>query len=428
MQPPAPAAILHPLPLSLLHRSKLIVRPPAPNPMRIELPSTRFCRNLSPEDVALIRSQGLRSRFPMDSEVFHEGAPGDGLFIILEGSVSIVTRLSSGQNCILSHMEAGDYFGEMAVFDGEPRSATALVTEALDTVFVSLELVQRIVERTPLAGAMLVRDASLRLREFNQRFLRESLRSERLSLVERLVRSFVHDFRNPLNVIGIASEMAAAEQATPTARQKARERVQKQIGILNRMMQELVDFTRGVQVTSVLPKVPYADFLRDVLMELETSAAQRGVNLVVEGPLPNVRLRLDSARFTRVFMNLAQNAFEAVDRTKDPTLTLRFDQSPTHITTEFTDNGPGIPPQNLQHVFEPFFTFGKDHGTGLGLAICDRIVQDHGGRMTVRSEPGHGATFLVLLPTPLPGDTDRLEREAGVREPLITPEAGPEVK
>lgn len=383
--------------------------------MRIELTSSRFCRNLSPEDVALIRSQGTPRRFPVDSEVFQEGAPGDGLYIILEGAVSIVTRLPSGQTCVLSHMEAGDYFGEMAVFDGEPRSATALVGETLDAVFVSLDLVQRIVERTPLAGAMLVRDASLRLREFNQRFLRESLRSERLSLVERLVRSFVHDFRNPLNVIGIAAEMAAAEQATPTARQQARDRVQKQIGILNRMMQELVDFTRGAQVTAVLPKIIYADFLRDILLDLEAAAGQRGVKLVAEGSLPNVRLRLDAARFSRVFLNLAQNAFEAVAGGKDPTLTLRFEVSPTHVVTEFTDNGPGILPQNLPHVFEPFFTYGKDHGTGLGLAICDRIVQDHGGRMTVRSEPGQGATFLVLLPLPLPGDTDRLAREVEAR-------------
>ncbi|MBN8246921.1 MAG: cyclic nucleotide-binding domain-containing protein [Verrucomicrobia bacterium] len=383
--------------------------------MRIELTASRFCRNLSPEDVALIRSQGDRRQFAVDAEVFHEGDPGDGLYIILEGTVAIVTRLPSGQNCILSHMGAGDYFGEMAVFDGEPRSATALVQEALEAVFVSLDLVQRIVERTPLAGAMLVRDASLRLREFNHRFLRESLRNERLSLVERLVRSFVHDFRNPLNVIGIAAEMAAAESATPAARRQARDRVQKQIGILNRMMQELVDFTRGAQVVTVLPKVSYADFLRDALLDLETGAAQRGVQVVVEGALPGVRLRLDGARFARVFHNLSQNAFEAMAGRPSPTITLRFQSSPTHVLTEFSDNGPGIPPENLPHVFEPFFTHGKDHGTGLGLAICDRIVQDHGGRITVRSDSGQGASFLIFLPLPLPGDTDRLSREVEAR-------------
>ncbi|MFO1461483.1 MAG: ATP-binding protein [Verrucomicrobiota bacterium] len=384
----------------------------------MDLSATRFCRNLSAEDVELIRSEGKRQQFAVDDEVFHEGAPGDGLYIILEGAVSIVTRLPTGQNCVLSQMEAGDYFGEMAVYDGEPRSATALVREALDCLFVSLDLIQRIVERTPLAGAMLVRDASLRLRDFNQRFLRESLRGERLSLVERLMRSFVHDFRNPLNVIGIATEMAASETATPAARRQARDRVQKQIGILNRMMQEIVDFTRGTQVTTVLPKVVYADFLRDALLELESGAGQRGARLVVEGSLPAVRIRLDGARFARVFHNLAQNAYDAMVGRKDPTITLRFEVTPTHVLTEFSDNGPGIPAENLPRLFEPFFTFGKDHGTGLGLAICDRIVQDHGGHMAVRSEPGCGATFQIFLPMPLPGDTDRLEREMEARKPL----------
>ena len=107
-------------------------------------------------------------------------------------------------------MEAGDYFGEMAVYDGEPRSATALVREALDCLFVSLDLIQRIVERTPLAArCWSVMPACGFGTSTNGSF--GSRCGEQLSLVERLMRSFVHDFRNPLNVIGIATEMAASE-------------------------------------------------------------------------------------------------------------------------------------------------------------------------------------------------------------------------
>ncbi|HAB15343.1 MAG TPA: hypothetical protein DCE44_02720, partial [Verrucomicrobiales bacterium] len=342
--------------------------------MRIDLPASRFCRHLEPADVAAIQSAGRICRFPAGSEVFREGDPGDGLFVIVEGVVDIVSRLSSGKTYVLSHMEPGDYFGEMAVFDGEPRSATAIVREPVEAVFVPVDAVQKLVERSPLVGAMLVRDASLRLREFNQRFLRESLRGERLALVERLARSIVHDFRNPLSIIALAGEMAATETATPTSRREACDRIQKYVGILNRMMQELVDFTRGAAAQVVLPKIIYSDFLRDTLLDLQTSASRRGVRLVVEGELPAVRLRLDSARFARVFMNLAQNAFDAVSEVPNPTLTVRFSVTPTHVVTEFSDNGKGIETQNLPHLFEPFFTHGKEQGTGLGLPICERIV------------------------------------------------------
>lgn len=378
--------------------------------MRVELPASRFCRHLDPPDVAAVQSAGRISRFPLGSEVFREGDPGDGLFVIVEGVVDIVSRLSSGKTYVLSHMEPGDYFGEMAVFDGEPRSATAVVREDLEAIFIPVEAVQKLVERSPLVGAMLVRDASLRLREFNQRFLRESLRGERLALVERLARSIVHDFRNPLSIIALAGEMAATETATPAARREACERIQKYVGILNRMMQELVDFTRGTAATVVLPKVSYADFLRDTLLDLHASASRRGVKLAVEGDLPPVRLRLDGARFSRVFMNLAQNAFDAVAETPNPTLTIRFEVTQTHVVTEFSDNGKGIEPQNLPHLFEPFFTHGKEQGTGLGLPICQRIVQDHGGKITARSQPGKGATFTFVLPIPQPGDTDQLAK------------------
>jgi len=373
--------------------------------MRLELSATPFCRSLSAEDITNLQATSRKCRFLAGSEVFREGDPGDGLYIILEGVVEIVSKVVSGHTYILSRMELGDYFGEMAVFDGEPRSATAIVREAVEAVFVPVDAIRKLVERTPEVGAMLVRDASLRLREFNQRFLRESLRGERLALVERLARSIVHDFRTPLSIISMAGEMAAADSASPAARHEALKRIQKHVGLLNQMMQELVDFTRGASPPLVLPKVNYADFLKDILVDLHAAAACRGVQLAVEGELPTVRVRLDGPRFTRVFTNLSQNAFDAVLGFSHPKLTLRFRLTPGHVVTEFHDNGKGIEPQNLVHLFEPFFTFGKEQGTGLGLPICERIVQDHGGKITAESEPGMGATFSIVLPLPPPGDS-----------------------
>jgi signal transduction histidine kinase len=68
------------------------------------------------------------------------------------------------------------------------------------------------------------------------------------------------------------------------------------------------------------------------------------------------------------------------------------------LVTEVEDTGKGIPPEIAGKLFEPFATYGKAGGTGLGLSICQRIVQDHGGTLTARSEPGRGAIFKITLP------------------------------
>ena len=82
------------------------------------------------------------------------------------------------------------------------------------------------------------------------------------------------------------------------------------------------------------------------------------------------------------------------------------------------DTGPGIPTEQQQHIFVPFFTT-KQKGTGLGLAISQRIVKNHGGTLAVRSKPGEGATFVIRLPAPLSEPVPE-----PVAEPTASPEAG----
>ena len=376
----------------------------------VALQDSRFCRHLTPKEQQSIGQLAVLRRVATGSVIFHEGEEGDGLYVVNSGRVQIAASSTPDHAHVLSRMEPGDYFGEMSIFDGGTRSATAVALEDCDLSFVPTEAVLALLGESPLLAAALVRDASLRMREFNRRFLQESLKAERLQLVERFARSIVHDFRNPLNVIGIAADLAAEAGASPDARRSARDRIRKQIEVLNRMMQELLDFTRAVATDVVLPKVNYTDFLQDILFELRSEAARRGVELVIEGPMPAVSLRLDPPRLTRVFTNLYANAFDAMSGRDDARLTLRFAVDDAWVTTELSDNGHGIPAEHLRHLFEPFFTFGKSHGTGLGLAICERIVKEHGGTIIAESTPNRGAVFRFRLPVPKPGDTDTVVR------------------
>jgi signal transduction histidine kinase len=384
----------------------------------VPLENSRFAGQLASAEQDFLKQNVLIRRFVDRASVFREGASGDGLYVVRSGIIEISVSSGPGREHLLGRMEPGDYFGEMAVFDGRERSASATAVGECELYFVPSTIALALLERSPMFAAALVRDASLRTRDFNRRFLRESLRAERLTLVERLARTIVHDFRNPLNVIGIAADIAAEEHASPASRRSTRDRVRKQVEVLNSLMQELLDFTRASQPGVVHTKISYAEFLRGVLVEMEAEASRRGIRLEVLGEFPEVTLRLDPPRLSRVFTNLAQNAFDAMSGLSTGCLSFRMKVLENEVITEVADNGAGIAPDVMPHIFEPFVTFGKAHGTGLGLAICERIVHEHGGTISARNLPeGSGAVFTVSLPIPSTGDTERIHRKAPVLVP-----------
>jgi signal transduction histidine kinase len=372
----------------------------------ITLEDSRFCRHLAPEDRQLVRETVTPKHYPAGSCIFEEGEEGDGLYIVLGGQVEITAKSTPDRRHILSLMDPGDYFGEMSVFDGGTRSAGAHARLPCDLSFLPAAIVLELLRRSPILALSLVKDASLRMRDFNRRFLRESLKSERLALMERVARTIVHDFRNPLNVIGIASEMGTDPNSPTPMRVAANGRIRHQIEVLNGMLQELVDFTKASSQDVILPRLNYSTFLESVMGEVRAEADRRGIHIKIVGSFPEVPVRVDPARFVRVFNNLSQNAFDAMSGRPNAELVLAFKTTETQVITWVIDNGPGIAAEHFTHLFEPFFTFGKIHGTGLGLAICERIVNEHGGRISVENTPGGGATFRFDLPIAKAGDTD----------------------
>ncbi len=107
----------------------------------------------------------------------------------------------------------------------------------------------------------------------------------------------------------------------------------------------------------------------------------------------------DESQLQQAFMNLLLNAVEAIDRNGELTVSTEIRSSPggRSLNIRIRDSGPGIAPENLTHLFQPFFTT-KRNGTGLGLAICQRVVQEHRGTVEVNSSAGQGSTFVISLP------------------------------
>jgi signal transduction histidine kinase len=116
----------------------------------------------------------------------------------------------------------------------------------------------------------------------------------------------------------------------------------------------------------------------------------------MESVPPQVPVRFDPRRLSRVFFNLVHNATDAM--LNGGTIFLRFGAQDGELITEIEDTGPGVAPEVADKLFRPFTTHGKTHGTGLGLSICKKIIEDHGGRIGARSEAGRGAIFAFTLP------------------------------
>lgn len=134
---------------------------------------------------------------------------------------------------------------------------------------------------------------------------------------------------------------------------------------------------------------------------LKTEAANR--NIVIErryDPQAPVILS-DPSQLEQVFINIIDNAIDAMG--KDGSIVIETQAQGEGVRISFTDTGPGMDEETLRRIFDPFFTTKKvGEGTGLGLAICFTILEKLGGRIDVRSEPGHGTSFTVTLPAEPP--------------------------
>jgi signal transduction histidine kinase len=244
----------------------------------------------------------------------------------------------------------------------------------------------------------LIREFSHRMREFNKHYVDEALQAERLTLVGRFARSIVHDFKNPLNVIGLAAELAGLERSTPTMRASAAARIRKQIDRLSNMINELLEFTRGAQNPIVLAKTNYPRFINNILEELRPESADKKVEIICESEPPDIDVLMDPQRLTHVFFNLVHNAVDAMNQDGGGKVFLRFYVRPNELITEIEDTGKGIAPEIAGRLFEAFATFGKSNGTGLGLSICKKIIVDHKGHIEAHTYPGRGAVFTFGLP------------------------------
>jgi signal transduction histidine kinase len=216
-------------------------------------------------------------------------------------------------------------------------------------------------------------------------------RADRLAALGELSAGMAHEIRNPLGSIRGTAEILRDAFAPDDKYAEFTIILMKEVDRLNQVLEDFLHFVRPEP--SEKQKFLPATALRDVLQLAEVQARKAGVKVVTEIPeLPQVQG--DSGQLKQVFLNLILNAVQAM--TAGGRLDVHAEQCDNWVICRFTDNGPGIADENIERIFNPFFTT-KQEGSGLGLAIAHRIVDSVAGQLLVESRVGEGTTFTLKL-------------------------------
>jgi two-component system sensor histidine kinase HydH len=227
-----------------------------------------------------------------------------------------------------------------------------------------------------------------------RRLEQEVKRSQRLAAVGRLAAGVAHEIRNPLSSIkGFATYFKEKLQDVPEARDTAGIMIQE-VERLDRVIGQLLEFARPSQLFTA--PVRAADLVGHSLRLIEGDARAKGIELTSKIPENLPEINVDADRMSQVLLNLYLNAIQAMDA--GGTLAIEVCRDETRKSTQILirDNGPGIPDQDRERIFDPYFTTKPD-GTGLGLAIVHKIIEAHGGEIDIESRPGQGTKVTVTL-------------------------------
>jgi PAS domain S-box-containing protein len=244
-----------------------------------------------------------------------------------------------------------------------------------------------------LSGVIMsVRDITV-----EKKFEQQIIQSERLAAMGQMIGGFAHELNNPLTSILGVSELLQESDNNETTK--------KQLVMLHQQSRRAVEIVQNLMYFSRPPAPGKSTVNMSELVErtLHLHAYSLRKNNITIDFLPNPSLPQingDPHQLMQVFLNLLLNAEQAIREAREKgTVRIRVGQNTSSLWVTFQDDGPGIAPEILPNIFDPFYTTKRPgRGTGLGLSICKAVMKEHGGNVEAAAAPGGGALFTVTLP------------------------------
>ncbi|NPA42991.1 MAG: HAMP domain-containing histidine kinase [Chlorobi bacterium] len=229
-----------------------------------------------------------------------------------------------------------------------------------------------------------------------ERSTKQLIRMEKEAAWGEMARQVAHEIRNPLTPMRLSIEhfLQTFRPGDPGNAERVRqfgEMLLEQVDVLNRIARSFSEYTKISELDFTYDNI--VDTIRNTVMLFPGHARYEGED--------EIYTLYDKGRIKQALVNLIRNAIQATREGEQPDVVVRAYVKEEHVYIEVEDKGTGIPPEVLEHIFEPRFTT-KSSGTGLGLSIVRRIVEKHEGRISVETYQGKGTKFILILPLKKP--------------------------
>jgi signal transduction histidine kinase len=334
----------------------------------------------SSEELTAFLEKATEVRVAKGVVLFHEGEPGQDMYLVLQGMVKVFRG-----NRVIDVIKPGDYFGEMAIIENQPRSAGVAALEESLLLRVPLAVFHEYFSRQPKSLVAMMRTLSQRVRRDLQILGHDYAQ----------INIMVHDMKNLLTPFHLLEVM---EKTVPgLAGNRYLACMVKARGDLLTLMENALAQARRLQVATPI----HSGSLDQLIADLQESAwvvhpeiGGRGVRIEVTGSLPE--FPFSSLGLCRVLSNLVVNAAQASEA--GGLVTIALSREGDEAVVKVIDQGHGIPEQVREKIFQPHFTT-KGNGNGIGLISCKQIIEEaHRGSLTFASTPGQGTAFSIRLP------------------------------
>ncbi|MDG4476628.1 ATP-binding protein [Thiovibrio frasassiensis] len=338
-----------------------------------------FCF-FSQEELAAFLEKATEIEVAKGTTLFHEGDSGQEMYLVLRGLIKIFRG-----SRVIDVIKPGDYFGEMAIIESQPRSASVSALEDSLLLQVPFAVFQEYFSRQPKSLVAMMRTLSQRVRR-DLAILGHDF--EQINIM-------VHDMKNLLTPFHL---LEVLERTVPgLAGNRYLECMVKARGDLLILMENALAQSRRLQIDTPI----HVDSLDNLIGDLQESSwtvhpeiGGRGIRVEIVGSLPE--FPFSALGLCRVLSNLVVNAAQASEA--GGCITLALSRQDDEAVVKVIDQGQGIPEELREEIFQPHFTT-KANGNGIGLISCKQIIEEtHGGSLRFESIPGQGTTFTIRLP------------------------------